>query len=114
MARIDTGPNKAEEIHVKVVPYTFDLPRIPALTTAFKMPIPRIISKHEELSQHSFDPDELRLSYLEALAEHRISAFFPGASQIRSFQLPNGESAFDWSDYEDLTGGIPTVPGTGS
>jgi len=101
-----TDQDETEDLTITVNPYSFDLPRVPSFATAFKMPSGRISKTHEKLSQGAFDPAELQLAYFECMAEHRISAYSPGYNRIQSVRSDNGELQFDWSEYEQLTGGL--------
>jgi hypothetical protein len=106
VARIFTDQYDAEELSIKVAPYSFDLPQMSSLATAFGMGKGRIITKHEELSEHAFDPNELYLLYLESMAKHRISIYYLFLDQIPAIRMDNGGLKFDWSEFERLTGGM--------
>jgi hypothetical protein len=97
---------KVGDLHIRIDPYSFDLPQVPSLATAFGMQKDQVIRTHERFSEQPFDSDALHLAYLSCLAEHRISVYFPGPGRDVESWPDTGEIQFDWSDFDRLTGGM--------
>jgi hypothetical protein len=101
---IDGG--ESARFDLRIQSFAFDLPRMPAATTACGFHQSGVNAAHAALSSEPFDAEALHRAYLGLLAEHRISVFSPLESAIPYTRTADGSIAFDWSGFDALTGAM--------
>ena len=103
LVRSDSLPDMGLRLSVRERP--FDLPRVPALSTAFGFGWSTKSGKHTMLSKVAPQEDQLLLDYLHLLARHRISVYSTPAA-VGVERSGDGSVRLDWTEFDRITGGL--------